>query len=175
MPWIIYAILIAVLLAGVFLNLIGLPGLWVMVGAAAVYGWHTGWQYIGWVTLATLAAIGILAEIIEFISGSRGAKKAGGSRRAAWGALIGGIAGAIVLTIPIPIIGTTIGLLMGVFAGAIVGEMTLRREHDHLMRVGWHAAWARLIAILIKVLFSVVMLGIAAWKALPWNAPPPQL
>jgi uncharacterized protein YqgC (DUF456 family) len=175
MPWVIYAIFIAVLLAGVFLNLIGLPGLWVMVGAAVAYGWYTGWQYIGWGTLLALTVIGIIAEVIEFISGSRGAKRAGGSRRAAWGALIGGIVGAIAFSVPVPIIGTTIGLLLGVFAGAVIGEMTLRSEHGHLMRVGWHAAWSRFIAILIKVLFSVIMLGIAAWKALPWNALPPQL
>jgi hypothetical protein len=175
MPWLIYAIFIVVLLAGVFLNLVGLPGLWLMVGAAAIYGWYTAWQYVGWGTLLTLAIIGVIAEIIEFISGSRGARKSGGSRRAAWGALIGGIVGAIVLSLPVPIIGTTIGLLIGVFAGAVIGEITVNPERGHLMRVGWHATWARFIAILIKVLFSVIMLGIAAWKALPWNAGLPQL
>ena len=170
MHWVaygIYGILLLVCLAGIFITLMGLPGLWVMVLAALLYAWYTSFQFIGLWTLLILIAIAAIAELIEFLAGSAGAKKAGGSRRAAWGALIGGLVGALVLTIPVPIIGTTIGLCIGVFAGALIGEMTVRDDAAHSIRVGIAATKARIYAIIIKLLFSVAMLAIAAIKAFP--------
>jgi uncharacterized protein YqgC (DUF456 family) len=165
--WAGYAILLLLCLAGIFITLMGLPGLWVMVAAALLYAWYTSFQYVGLWTLVILGAIAALAELIEFFAGSAGAKKAGGSQRAAWGALIGGLLGAIFLTIPLPIIGTTIGLCIGVFAGALIGEMTVRDDAAHSIRVGVAATKARIYAIIIKLLFSIAMIGITAIKAWP--------
>src|SRR5688572_2454281 len=159
MLWVAYATLLLLCLGGIFLTLIGLPGLWVMVLSALLYAWYTGFAYISLWTLVTLIVIATIAELIEFVAGSRGAKKAGGSSRAAWGALIGGLLGAFLLTIPIPIIGTTIGLCIGVFAGALIGEMTVRDDAAHSIRVGLAATKARIYAIIIKLLFSIAMLA----------------
>lgn len=167
MRWAAYTILLLLCLAGIFITLMGLPGLWVMVAAALLYAWYTSFHYVGLWTLVILAAIAAIAELIEFFAGSAGAKKAGGSRRAAWGALIGGLLGAILLTIPIPIIGTTIGLCIGVFAGALIGEMSVRDDPAHSIRVGIAATKARVYAIVIKLLFSIAMLGMTAFKAFP--------
>jgi uncharacterized protein YqgC (DUF456 family) len=167
MHWAAYAILLLLCLAGIFVTLMGLPGLWVMVAAALLYAWYTSFQFVGLWTLVILAAIAAIAELIEFLAGSAGAKKAGGSRRAAWGALIGGLLGAILLSVPVPIIGTTIGLCIGVFAGALIGEMSVRDDAAHSIRVGVEATKARIYAIIIKLLFSIAMLGITAIKAWP--------
>ncbi|HEV8292981.1 MAG TPA: DUF456 domain-containing protein [Tepidisphaeraceae bacterium] len=169
MHWFAYAILLLLCLGGIFITLLGLPGLWVMVAAALVYAWYTSFNYVGLWTLVILAVIAAIAELIEFLAGSAGAKKAGGSRRAAWGALIGGLLGAFLLTIPIPIVGTTIGLCIGVFVGALIGELTVRDDAVHSIRVGIAATKARLYAIIIKLLFSVAMLAIAAIKAVPFT------
>src|SRR4051812_8587256 len=136
MHWFAYAILLLLCLGGIFITLLGLPGLWAMVLATLIYAWYTAFYFIGLWTLVSLIAIAAVAELIEFAAGSRGAKKAGGSSRAAWGALIGGLLGAIVLTIPVPIIGTTIGLCIGVFAGALIGELTVHDNAAHSIRVG---------------------------------------
>ena len=165
--WAVYAILLLLCLAGIFITLMGLPGLWVMVLATLLYAWYTSFQHISLWTLVTLIAIATVAELIEFLAGSAGAKKAGGSRRAAWGALIGGLVGALVLTIPVPIIGTTIGLCIGVFVGALIGEMSVRDDAAHSIRVGIAATKARIYAIVIKLLFSIAMLAIIAFKAAP--------
>jgi uncharacterized protein YqgC (DUF456 family) len=167
MHWVAYGILLLLCLGGIFITLLGLPGLWVMVAAALAYAWYTSFQFVGLWTLLILTVIAGVAELIEFLAGSAGAKKAGGSRRAAWGALIGGLLGAILLTIPVPIIGTTIGLCIGVFAGALIGEMSVRDDAVHSLRVGFAATKARIYAIIIKLLFSVAMLAIAAIKAIP--------
>ena len=107
--------------------------------------------------------------MIELLAGSAGAKKAGGSRRAAWGALIGGLLGAILLTVPVPVIGTTIGLCIGVFVGALLGEMSVRDDPAHSIRVGIAATKARIYAIIVKLIFSIAMLAIVAIKAAPFS------
>jgi len=165
MHWVAYAILLLVCLGGVFITLLGLPGLWLIVAAALGYAWKTSFQQIGPWTLVSLLLIAAVAELIEFVAGSRGAKKAGGSSRAAWGALIGGVVGAIVLSVPVPIIGTTIGLCIGVFVGALIGEMSVRDDAAHSIRVGFAATKARIYAIILKLLFSIAMLAIVAIKA----------
>jgi uncharacterized protein YqgC (DUF456 family) len=169
MQWFAYALLLVLCLGGIFITLLGLPGLWAIVGVALGYAWYTGFHYVGLWTLISLTAIAAVAELIELIAGSRGAKKAGGSSRAAWGALIGGILGAILLTIPVPVIGTTIGLCIGVFAGALIGELTVHDDAAHSIRVGIAATKARIYAIIIKLLFSMAMLAIVAIKAAPFR------
>jgi uncharacterized protein len=169
MHWFAYVLLLLFLLAGIFITLMGLPGLWGMIAAAILYAWYTAGHYVGLWTIVTLFALAAVAEAIEFLSASAGAKKAGGSRRAAWGALIGGLVGALILSIPIPIIGMTIGLCIGVFVGALIGEMTVHDDTAQGVRVGLAATKARLYAIVIKLLFGVAMLAIAAIKAIPFG------
>ena len=38
MDWVYYIALVALLVTGIFVNLLGLPGLWLMLASAAVYG-----------------------------------------------------------------------------------------------------------------------------------------
>jgi len=167
MAWLVYILLLLFLLGGIVVTLMGLPGLWVMMAAAILYGWYTAGHYIGLWTIVTLFVLAAVAEAIEFLSASAGAKKAGGSTRAAWGALIGGLLGALILSIPIPILGTTIGLCIGVFVGALIGEMTVGDDAAHSLRVGLAATKARIYAIVIKLLFGIAILAIAAIKAMP--------
>src|SRR2546425_11222876 len=105
MHWLAYAILLLLALAGIFVTLLGLPGLWGMVLAALVYAWYTAWHYLGLWTVVALIVIAAAAEVIEFVAGSAGAKKAGGSRRAAWGALVGGLLGGSLLHGPVAVSG----------------------------------------------------------------------
>jgi hypothetical protein len=75
---------------------LGLPGLWVIVLAALVYGPVLGGAGVGWGTVGTLVVVGALAEVVEFVLGARFAQRYGGGRRSAWGAILGGFAGALV-------------------------------------------------------------------------------
>ena len=53
MAWLYYILLLGTYLVGLLLNILGLPGLWLMVTAHAVFGWATGWGV--YVALAELA------------------------------------------------------------------------------------------------------------------------
>lgn len=174
MEWLWYLILTVALLAGLAVNVFGLPGLWLMVGFTILYGWITGWSYVGLWTIATLVAIGIVAEIVEFIAAGAGAKKAGGSRRAAWGALVGGMVGAIFLSVPIFGIGTIIGACLGAAIGALAMEYTVHGRTGQSLRVGAGAAWGKLLGLASKLTFGILMLLVAMVAALPlpWRRAP---
>lgn len=167
MRWLLYCCLFALLLTGLAVTVMTLPGLWLMLAVSALYGWGTGWQYLGWKTLGVLLALAALAEVIEITSAGAGAKRAGGGRRGMWGALIGGIIGGIVLSIPLWFVGTLIGVCIGTFAGAMIGEFSAGRNLGRSALIGASAAGGRLKGTLIKVGFGCLMLVIAMWMALP--------
>ena len=168
MDWVYYAALFALLLVGLFLNILGLPGLWVMVAAAFGYAWATGFgNFLGWQGLVVLTALAALAELLEFLAGSTGAKKAGGSKRGMVGAIVGGILGALFLSFPLPIIGTIIGACLGTFLGAWAVELMVGKEMNQSVQIGVGAAKGRLWGTLLKLSIGVVRLIVAVIVALP--------
>lgn len=149
-----------VLLLALFLIPIGLPGTWLMLGAAIGYDALVAGDPIGWVTIIATTVLAAIAEVFEFTLSTRYTKKYGGSRRAGWGAIIGGIAGAIV-GVPVPIIGSVIGAFVGSFAGALAAEYS-RKEATvgTSTRVAKGALIGRVVAAAMKTGIGVV---IAAW------------
>src|SRR5438477_11260905 len=97
MHLIYYLLLLALLLIGLFVSILSLPGLWLMVASAAGYAWLTGGHFIGKWAMITIFALALISEIVELIAGSAGAKKAGGGRRGMVGAIVGALLGGIFL------------------------------------------------------------------------------
>ena len=147
-------------LVGVLLTLVRLPGTWLIIAAAAGYGWLTGWQRVGLTTLGILAAIALAGEVIENIASALLAHRAGASRQAIWGALIGGFVGMFVFTIPLPIIGTTIGALLGCFVGALVGELAAERPFGQSSQVGAVSAAGFILGVMFKTAAALAMTGL---------------
>jgi uncharacterized protein YqgC (DUF456 family) len=168
MIWVWYILLLLLGAAGVFVTIPGLPGLWLLVGAAAVYAWWTGLgAYIGWMSIIALIVLGLIAEVVEFVAGSAGAAKAGGSRRAMIGAIVGALVGGILLSIPLPLVGAIIGACLGAFVGASAVELAIRRDIMHSMRVGTGAAKGRFWGIVTKLAFGIIMWILIAIVAFP--------
>ncbi len=160
------------LLAGWLLAVFQLPGTWFIVAAATVYDWHFEWGSITWQVLAVMALLASAAEVADLLAGMKGAQKAGASRAASWGALVGGICGMIAFTplIPVPILGSILGGLLGCFGGAFVVERYFHGDTGKSAKVGLGAAIGRLIGLLIKLMTAVVLSGIAVGAAIPWGS-----
>lgn len=175
MDWIYYIALILVLVVGFAINLMTLPGLWVMLAGLVGYALVTGWGvHVGWAGVATVLILVLLPEAAEMLMGGAAAKKAGGSTRAGVGAMIGGLLGALFLTPPLWLIGTVIGACLGAFVGALVAEFTVRGDPMHSTRVGYAAAIGRFIGILTKMVFGIIILLVAGIIAMPpiWSRAP---
>src|SRR5881296_4616485 len=150
-------------LAGLVLVPLGLPGLWVMVAGVVGYGWLTDFRSVGVATIVAVVGLAFLGEIIEAWLGFRFARTFGGSRRSAWGALVGGIVGAV-MGVPVPIVGSVIGAFLGSFAGAALFEYSLSRTPDTAVRAGWGAVVGPATAAAAKIALGVVIavLGVIA-------------
>jgi uncharacterized protein YqgC (DUF456 family) len=170
MHYVYYLLLLILLVAGLFINILGLPGLWLMLAAFGGYALLTGWNHwVGWPSLVTLLVLALVAEAVEFFAGAAGSSAAGGRKRGAIGAVIGAFIGAIVFSIiPIPVVAQIIGACIGAFVGAAVMEFT-DKDLMHSLRVGVGAAKGRFWGIVGKLGIGIVMLIIAAAAALPFH------
>lgn len=161
-------LLAAVLAIALFLIPLGLPGTWIMVASAMGYDALVSGSLdrpIGWVTIGGTAALALVAEVLEFSLSARYTRRYGGSRRAGWGAIIGGMVGAF-MGVPVPIIGSVIGAFAGAFVGALVLEYTRERNHVSATRVAWGALIGRVVAAAMKVGVGVVIAAWIVWAAL---------
>jgi uncharacterized protein YqgC (DUF456 family) len=141
----------------------GLPGTWLQVVAAAVLVLATDGAWLGWSWVGAFVGLAAVGEFVELLAGQWGARRFGGSRRAAWGALLGGIAGAFIGGIPIPIVGSLVMSFVGTFLGALSGEMSTRGASAPDLRVGLGAVAGRALGIAAKmgVAVAIVALSIA--------------
>jgi uncharacterized protein YqgC (DUF456 family) len=168
MPFLYYAILFLLLLVGMAITVMTLPGLWLMLASTALYAWLTHWQYISWKTLLTLLVLSALGEVVELAFSAGGARQSGAGRRGTWGALIGGLLGGLFLSfLPLWPVSTLVGVCLGTFLGALIGELSGGREFGHSAIVGVGAAKGRLMGTLAKVAIGGIMLAITLWIALP--------
>ncbi len=151
-------LLVVALFIGLLLIPIGLPGLWLMVGATLVFSYLApSGPRLGLITIVGIAVLALVAEIIEFSLGGRFARKYGGSRRAGWGAIIGGLVGAII-GVPIFLVGSMIGAFIGAFAGALLAELTRGTAVGAATRVAKGALIGRAVAVAMKVAIGVVLM-----------------
>jgi hypothetical protein len=148
--------------------LFNLPGTWLMVLlAAGVEWWQPGEFLFSWTVLAAAVALALVGELLEFVLGAAGSRQAGGSRRAAGLAIVGGVVGAILGTaIPVPILGTLVGASLGAFAGSLLGDLWAGRPLFHSVAAGRGAAVGRFWGTVAKMAVGgaiVLLLGVAAF------------
>lgn len=163
-------LLLSAMAVGWVLTLVGMPGNWFMVLAAAGYAWigpQTGLIQLEWKTVIALSVLAIIGEIAEFAAGMVGARRAGGSRRAAVFSLIGSLIGAIggaTIGIPIPVLGSAVaavvGGALGAFAGAAFAEHTRGELAGQSLKVGQAAFWGRLLGTGIKTVVASIIAAV---------------
>ncbi len=149
-------LLAAALLGALLLIPVGLPGTWLMLVAGVVYKFVLPLGGLGWGVLAVVGLLAIVGEVLDFVLMSRYAKQYGGSKRAAWGAIVGGLVGAF-LGVPVPVVGSIIGAFAGAFVGALVLEATVHGDRARAARAAWGAVVGRAVAAGAKVILGCVI------------------
>lgn len=159
-------------ISGWAMNLLGMPGNWLMVAlAVGAYFLFASDRlaHVGLLPLALILSVTALGELLEFAAGALGASKLGASKRATVLAVVGSISGAIVglvagAIIPIPIVGSLIGSLLlgglGAAVGAVGGERWAGKSWDDSMQVGHAAFWGRLLGTFGKAVCGTAACGI---------------
>lgn len=133
------------------LNVVGLPGNWVLVATALVAVLIPQFGDLTWTYFLIVLGLALLGEAIESLLGLVVVAKKGGTRWGVVGSFLGGIAGAILGSAVIPPIGSVVFGLVGAFGGAVAGEYIREQNTDSALRVGFWAFVGRSLAIMGKV------------------------
>jgi uncharacterized protein len=156
-------------------TLVTLPGNWIIVGLAALFAWLlpiADGRGIAWKTVAVLAGLAVVGEIVEFVASAAGAAKQGASKRGVALSMIGAVIGSILgLTVglPIPILGSFVMALLGgaagAFFGAYLGEAWKGRAHEERVAAGRGAFSGRIWGTVGKLAVGAIMLVMVTWDA----------
>jgi uncharacterized protein len=137
--------------AALLLNVIALPGNWILLALAVGYALLTRMHDLGWGTLGLMAGLAIVGEVLESLVGVAYTAKRGATRRGALGAFVGGFAGAIAASGVAPPLGSLLGAFAGTFAGAFLFEYVGERKHQDALRAGRAAFIGRALASAAKI------------------------
>ena len=147
--WLLSVLLIAGGLAGTVLP--ALPGTALILAGIVLGAWIDGFVRVGTGMLAVITVIAVIAWVLEFVAGLLGAKKAGASRQAIIGAVIGTVVGLFM---------GIVGVLFMPLVGATVGEFIAMKDQRRALHVGM-ATWLGIMAgLLVKVVLAFVMIGL---------------
>ncbi|TAL71596.1 MAG: DUF456 domain-containing protein [Rhodanobacter sp.] len=128
-----------------------LPGIPMVFGGIWLIAAVDNYQHLGLWWLLFIGALGAFGVLVDFVAGTLGAKRVGASKRALWGATLGTFLG---MFFGIP------GILIGPFAGALIGELSSGTSVLRSANVG-AATWVGLLAgALVKLVISLVMVGL---------------
>ncbi len=133
-----------------------LPGMPLVFAGLWLIAWVDGYAHVGTVTLWILAALTLLAALVDHVAALLGVKRVGASGLAVAGALVGGLLG---------LFGGLAGAIVGPIAGAMAGEWLAQRDHGQALRVGAAAGVSFIVAMALKlgIVFAMLAVFALAW------------
>jgi uncharacterized protein len=147
--WVASVALMAAGLAGTVLP--ALPGTALVLAGIALGAWIDDFTRVGPWALAAVAAMAVLAWVLDYVAALLGAQRAGASRQALVGAALGTVVGLFM---------GLVGVLFMPLVGAAAGEYLARRNQQQAVKVGV-ATWLGLMAgMLAKVVLACMMIGV---------------
>lgn len=158
----IWAGLFIILCFGVLgLHVFSLPANWVLL--ALVAGWkavHPAMD-LTWTGFAGLAALALVAEVLEFVIQLKGSKKYGASGKGNFGGIIGAIVGAILGAGFLFGLGALPGALVGAYGGCLLVEVLMGRNFEEARAAAWGAMWGKFFGLTVKAGLGGAILAIA--------------
>ena len=157
---IIWFIFGSVMIVALPLQLLGLPGTWLLAGDAFLLRWVEGPDLIDYQTVIILGLMALLGEALEFLTAIQGARSGPTVRGAATASIVGafggGLAGAPVMFGLGAIPGMAIGALLAVFAVALIGGATPGAAFETALG----AMTGRIKGTALKMIVAVAMVAV---------------
>jgi uncharacterized protein YqgC (DUF456 family) len=155
-----FTIFILVLITGIFVTLLGMPGTVIILVDAILYALFTGFDKIGFKIIIILLLISLLAEGLDFLLNMAGTVRYGTSGKGIWAALIGGLIGAMVMTPVLFGFGIMFGTFLGGFTGVLIVDMIHQSRLKPALRSGAGIILGWFAGILAKGFLSLLMIVI---------------
>jgi uncharacterized protein YqgC (DUF456 family) len=155
----LYLLIAFLCLTGLLLSCISISGTWLVSLSAILTIFLPEDMFVGWICVALFHVSSALIEVLEFLAGSMGVVKRGGSKLAGFMALLGGILGAIIGSfIPIPLLGPLLGMFLVSFLLVYAVEYHRLKQHGEAANIATGAIIARASIILLKVTATLGMI-----------------
>lgn len=156
-----------VLFCFLWLNLLSLPGNWLMLGTLALMAWLGPVGRITWAFVGLMAAAAVLGEVLEFAAQLIGGKRGGASGAANFGGIVGSIAGAILLA-PFALgLGSLVGALFGAWAGCFIVERLRQESRQRAAEAAWGAFWGRSFGLVGKSAIGATIIVMSISRFVP--------
>ena len=147
--WVLSALLIVVGLAGTVLP--ALPGTLFVLAGIVLGAWIDDFTRVGTVVVTVVVVLALVAWVLDYVAGLLGARKAGASKQALIGAVLGTVVGLFM---------GIVGVLFMPLVGAAIGEFIAQKDHQRAVKVGV-ATWLGIMAGLVsKVVIAFMMIGL---------------
>ena len=154
----LYVLAALLMIGGLAGNILpALPGIPMIFGGIWLAAAVDDYQRVGTGWLLAIGALGAFGVAVDFIAGAAGAKRVGASRTALWGATLGTIVGMFF---------GLAGLLLGPFVGALAGELASGNSVLRSTHVGIGTWLGLLVGTLVKLVISLLMLGLFGFAML---------
>ncbi len=147
--WILAVALLAVGVAGTVLP--ALPGAILVLAGIVLAAWIEDFTRVTGVTVAIVTVLAIVSWIVDYVAGVLGAKRAGASKEAIGGALIGTVLG---------IFTGLWGLIFMPFVGAVAGQYLVDRDLIRARNVGIATWLGMAVGMVAKVSLTFLMIGV---------------
>jgi hypothetical protein len=151
--WVLAGLITIAGLAGTVIP--ALPGVPMVFLGLFIGAWIGNFETVGWVTIGVMAALAVVAWVIDFLAAAAGARYLGASSRAFWGATIGAIVG---------IFFGLVGMLLGPFIGAVLGELSGGSNMVQSGRAGVGTWIGMVLATAVKLAIAFLMIGIFVFQ-----------
>jgi uncharacterized protein len=151
LEWLWLLVFALVVLGVLGLALPVLPGVPVLFAGLLLAAWIDDFAKVSGNTMILIGVMALLAWLIDFVASLMTTKSVGASRQALVGTLIGGLVG---------IVGGIPGIIMGTIGGAVIGELMAYRDPSRATKVGIAAGLGFVLALVVKLLFAMLMLGV---------------
>jgi uncharacterized protein YqgC (DUF456 family) len=126
-----------------------LPGAILVYGGMLLYGFLTGFTTLSlYFFIFQAIALGIIL-LVDYLASAVGTKRFGGSKQAAWGAIIGTILG---------IFFGPLGIIIGPFLGAFAAEMLSGTSMNQALLVGLGTIIGFLGGTVLKIGIEILMI-----------------
>lgn len=145
---ILAALLVLVGLAGIVLPL--LPGTLLILAGLVLAAWAEDFAHVGPWGLGVIGALAALSLVVDLVASLLGARRAGASALALYGAAAGALVGLFF---------GIAGLILGPFAGAVAGEFIARRELLRAGKVGFGTWLGLVLGAVTKLVIAFMMIG----------------
>jgi uncharacterized protein YqgC (DUF456 family) len=163
MTALLWAVAIALILLGVAGTVLpALPGATLVFGGIVLAAWIDGFARIPVWVIVILGLMTAVTWVVDYAAAALGAKRAGASKLALFGAVAGTVAG---------VFSGLWGLLFMPLAGAAIGEYVAQRDLRRAGKVGLATWIGLLLGTAVKVAIVFAMIGIFVFALLLQRAP----